>query len=232
MSQTGLNWTPENPRFLADLTGDGRADIVGFGDSGVWVALNNGDGTFQPPNQVLAHMGLTQGWRVEAHPRFLADLTGDRIAKEIKEGLAAAAAGGGALGAGLAALAAMSLEALALLVDHELNKDLLGDLYDTQTNKVDLLTTQGAALNVPANNIPPNVGITVDDTQPYPVTGWVEVKWVANALNPNPTSRRSRLHPQQREHPKAQENGDAHDPDRTGREARAPGARCSRPRRS
>ena len=26
-----------HPRFLADLTGDGRADIVGFGDAGVWV---------------------------------------------------------------------------------------------------------------------------------------------------------------------------------------------------
>ena len=27
-----------HPRFLADTTGDGRADIVGFGDGGVWVA--------------------------------------------------------------------------------------------------------------------------------------------------------------------------------------------------
>jgi len=32
--------------MLADLTGDGRADIVGFGDDGVYVALGNGDGTF------------------------------------------------------------------------------------------------------------------------------------------------------------------------------------------
>ena len=36
----------KHPRFLADLTGDGRADIVGFGDAGVYVALGNGDGTF------------------------------------------------------------------------------------------------------------------------------------------------------------------------------------------
>ena len=27
-----------HPRFLADLTGDGRADIVGFGDAGVCVS--------------------------------------------------------------------------------------------------------------------------------------------------------------------------------------------------
>lgn len=32
-----------------DVTGDGKADIIGFGnDAGPWVALSNGDGTFQP----------------------------------------------------------------------------------------------------------------------------------------------------------------------------------------
>jgi hypothetical protein len=68
----------QHPRFLADLTGDGRADIVGFADAGVWVALNNGDGTFQPPHLAIADYGYNAGgWRVEQHPRFLADLTGD-----------------------------------------------------------------------------------------------------------------------------------------------------------
>ncbi len=67
-----------NPRFLADITGDGRADIVGFGDTGVWTALSNGDGTFQPPRVVLADFCLQAGgWRVDRHPRFLADITGD-----------------------------------------------------------------------------------------------------------------------------------------------------------
>ncbi len=67
-----------HPRFLADLTGDGKADIVGFGDAGVWVALNNGNGTFQQPQKVLDAFGYNAGgWRVDMHPRFLADLTGD-----------------------------------------------------------------------------------------------------------------------------------------------------------
>jgi Pregnancy-associated plasma protein-A/FG-GAP-like repeat len=67
-----------HPRFLADLTGDGRADIVGFGNAGVWVALNNGNGTFQAPQMVVANFGYNAGgWRVNMHPRFLADLTGD-----------------------------------------------------------------------------------------------------------------------------------------------------------
>jgi hypothetical protein len=52
LSWTGLNWTAEHPRFVIDVTGDGRADIVGFGDDGVWTALNNGSGAFHtPPNR-------------------------------------------------------------------------------------------------------------------------------------------------------------------------------------
>ncbi len=72
-------WLVEHsPRFLADITGDGRADIVGFGETGVWTALSNGDGTFAEPRVVLADFGYEAGgWRVDRHPRFLADITGD-----------------------------------------------------------------------------------------------------------------------------------------------------------
>lgn len=66
-----------HPRFLADMNGDGRQDIVGFGDAGVWRALSTGTG-FAPDNFVLATFGYNAGgWRVEHHPRFLADVTGD-----------------------------------------------------------------------------------------------------------------------------------------------------------
>jgi FG-GAP-like repeat len=68
----------QHPRFLADLTGDGRADIVGFGNAGVYVALNNGNGTFQAPQLVVANFGYNAGgWRVDMHPRLLADVSGD-----------------------------------------------------------------------------------------------------------------------------------------------------------
>jgi len=71
-------WLVErNPRFVVDITSDGRADIVGFGDTGVWTALGNGDGTFQPARLVLAAFGQQSGgWRVDRHPRLLGDLTG------------------------------------------------------------------------------------------------------------------------------------------------------------
>jgi hypothetical protein len=65
-----------HPRFLADVTGDGRADIVGFGGAGVYVALSNGDGTFGPIQRVVDNFAYDAGgWRIERHPRFLAALT-------------------------------------------------------------------------------------------------------------------------------------------------------------
>jgi hypothetical protein len=74
-------WRVEkHPRMLADTTGDGLVDIVGFGDAGVWVSRNNGDGTFAPPVRVVDNFAYAAGgWRVEKHPRMLADTTGDGL---------------------------------------------------------------------------------------------------------------------------------------------------------
>ena len=71
-------WVIEKyPRFIADLTGNGCGDIIGFGEAGVSVAINNGDGTFQPAKVVTASFCYNHGWRVKQHPRYLVDLTGD-----------------------------------------------------------------------------------------------------------------------------------------------------------
>ncbi|RJT87292.1 hypothetical protein D6T64_14705, partial [Cryobacterium melibiosiphilum] len=72
-------WRVEkHPRVLADVTGDGAADIVGFGTAGVWASRSNRNGTFQRPVKVVDNFAYDAGgWRVERHPRFLADLTGD-----------------------------------------------------------------------------------------------------------------------------------------------------------
>jgi hypothetical protein len=74
-------WTgKKHPRFLADVTGDGNPDIVGFGDEGVWVSHNRGDGRFDQAQLVCRGFGYNEdagAWRVDHHPRFLADITGD-----------------------------------------------------------------------------------------------------------------------------------------------------------
>jgi hypothetical protein len=66
----------------------------------------------------------------------------------------------------------------AAAVEAFLSRGVEGDLYDLQKAQVNLLTTQGAVVNALATNIPANSGITVDDTQVYPLTGWVEAKWI------------------------------------------------------
>ncbi|MBK9305890.1 MAG: VCBS repeat-containing protein [Nitrospira sp.] len=81
MALTSFNsqgWHPgQHLRLAADLNGDGRADIVGFGDNDVGIALSNGDGNFAQDKSVLTEFIVNKGWRVDQHPRFVADLTGD-----------------------------------------------------------------------------------------------------------------------------------------------------------
>ena len=69
------------PRELADFNGDGKADIVGFGGAGVYVALATGDGDFGPTSFKLAEFGTDAsagGWSSEDRfPRHLADVNHD-----------------------------------------------------------------------------------------------------------------------------------------------------------
>ncbi len=65
-----------HPRFLADVNGDGRQDVVGFGNAGASVSLSTGS-SFTSSSLWNANYGYNQGWRVSKHPRFLADVNGD-----------------------------------------------------------------------------------------------------------------------------------------------------------
>lgn len=73
-------WTSQirYPRHVADVNGDGRADIVGFADDGVYVALGTGTGSFGPVGFRAAAFGVQQGWLSDgSFPRMLADVNGD-----------------------------------------------------------------------------------------------------------------------------------------------------------
>ena len=69
--------TDQHPRMLADVNGDDRADVVGFGNNGVYVSLSRGTSFAQPQLWVGAFGYNAGGWRQEKHPRMLADVNGD-----------------------------------------------------------------------------------------------------------------------------------------------------------
>jgi FG-GAP-like repeat len=76
-------WSSDNtyPRELADVNDDGRADIVGFGQAGVYVSLATGGGHFAMPTFELAAFGTAGGWTSDdLYPRTLADVNADGMA--------------------------------------------------------------------------------------------------------------------------------------------------------
>ncbi|MGY0793222.1 FG-GAP-like repeat-containing protein [Azospirillum argentinense] len=77
-------WTTQDlyPRFIADVNGDGRADIVGFGSENVKVALGRADGTFEAAQVGYAgYFGVNYAWTSQNEcPRAVADVNGDGCA--------------------------------------------------------------------------------------------------------------------------------------------------------
>lgn len=71
----------ENPRFVADFNADGRADVAGIADDGVYVSLSDGRGSFGAASKWLAHyFTVTNGWDSPALIRVVGDVNGDRRA--------------------------------------------------------------------------------------------------------------------------------------------------------
>jgi uncharacterized repeat protein (TIGR01451 family) len=74
-------WTSQDlyPRTLADVNGDGKTDIVGFGADGVYVSLATGGGHFASPTFQLSAFGANAGgWNSDnTYPRHLADISAD-----------------------------------------------------------------------------------------------------------------------------------------------------------
>lgn len=76
-SSAAGGWTASrHPRMVVDVTGDGLADLVGFGNEGVYVARNTGNG-FGALSRWSNAFGIAQGWSLRDHPRYVTDVDGD-----------------------------------------------------------------------------------------------------------------------------------------------------------
>lgn len=63
-------------RMMVDISGDGRADIVGFGENDVWISSAGPTGTFSTPTAILNDFCYNQGYRVDEHEIYLRDIGG------------------------------------------------------------------------------------------------------------------------------------------------------------
>lgn len=73
------NWTDSDkfPRYAADVNGDGRADIIGFANDGVYVSLSTGK-AFSAPARWTSEFSTALGWTSQNQkPRFVGDANGD-----------------------------------------------------------------------------------------------------------------------------------------------------------
>jgi hypothetical protein len=66
---------------------------------------------------------------------------------------------------------------LAGYVEYILSRGIRTDEYEP-LEEVNVSDATHAVMNAPANAIPAGQGIVADQTQPYPVFGWLEAKWV------------------------------------------------------
>ncbi|NKE61919.1 PASTA domain-containing protein [Lentzea sp. PSKA42] len=143
--------TERHIRTLTDVTRDGKADIVGFGEDGVWTSIALGDGNFTQPRRVLTAYGYNSGWRIGTHPRWVTDITNDGLADLVgigSDGVWTAVGNGdgtfGTFSYVLAAFGSTGRPSPMSLHVADANLDGRTDIYAFSNGRVDVALASGA----------------------------------------------------------------------------------------
>jgi len=66
---------------------------------------------------------------------------------------------------------------LSIYIEYILQRGFKVDAYDP-IPEIDILNSSQAVFNTLPENIPSGAGVVVDNTQPYPIFGWLDAKWI------------------------------------------------------
>ena len=152
--------TNTHPRHILDVNGDGRPDVVGFGDAGVYVAVNTGSSFSAPTLWSTTFGAKAGGWVMNRHPRTLADVTGDGLPDVVgfgNAGVYVAANAGGRFATSVrrstdfSALMWPMDRAPRSLVD--VNGDGRADIVGFAADGVHVATSNGTQFTAPVNRL-------------------------------------------------------------------------------
>lgn len=72
---------------------------------------------------------------------------------------------------------------LAAYIEYILQRGIKVDAYDP-IPEIDVLDSSHAVFNTLPEDIPSGAGIVIDNTQPYPIFGWLDAKWIPWNITP------------------------------------------------